>query len=102
MADSLYETIGGRLIIRAAVESFYRKVLADASLSRFFDGVDMDHLRARQSMFITMLLGGRIVYTGRDIRPAHTEPREKGLNDSHFDTILKYFRASLEEVGGPG
>ena len=55
MVDSLYETIGGRLTIKAAVESFYRRVLADDSVSHFFNRVDMGHLLARQSMFITTL-----------------------------------------------
>ena len=99
MIDSLYELIGGRRTIQAAVESFYRRVLADESIRHFFDRVDMDHQHARQSMFISMLLGGRIVYTGKDIRTAHASAREKGLNDSHFDTFLKHFHAALEEVG---
>jgi hemoglobin len=99
MADTLYETIGGRLKINAAVELFYKKVLADESLRPFFEGVGMDHVRARQSMFVSMLLGGRVVYTGKDIHTAHEQPRKMGMNASHFETFLKHFRASLEEVG---
>ena len=99
MIDTLYETIGGRKIINAAVDLFYQKVLADDSVRQFFEGMDMNHLRARQSMFLTMLLGGRIVYTGKDIRAAHAHPREMGMGNTHFDTILKHFAASLEEVG---
>lgn len=99
MVDSLYELIGGRRTIQAAVESFYRRVLADDSLCPFFDQVDMNHQHARQSMFLSMLLGGRIVYTGKDIRAAHATAREKGLTDSHFDVFLGHFRAALEEVG---
>jgi len=99
MADTLYELIGGKLTVWAAVESFYRRVLADESVSHFFKDVDMDHLRARQSMFLSMLVGGKMLYTGKDIRVAHARPREKGLTDVHFDTLLKHFRAALEEVG---
>lgn len=99
MSDILYETIGGRRTVGAAVESFYRRVLADNTVRHFFEGVDMEHLRARQSMFVSMLVGGRIVYTGKDITAAHGRSRELGLKDSHFDTILMHFRASLEEVG---
>ena len=99
MIDTLYETIGGRRTVWAAIESFYGRVLADITVRHFFESVDMEHLRARQSMFISMLLGGRIVYTGKDITAAHARSREQGLNDSHFDTILMHFRASLEEVG---
>jgi hemoglobin len=99
MIDTLYETIGGRRIVSAAVDSFYRRVLADITVRHFFESVDMEHLRARQSMFVSMLLGGKIVYTGRDITAAHRRSREQGLSDTHFDTILFHFRASLEEVG---
>ena len=99
MIDDLYDLIGGRQTIWAATESFYRRVLADDRVSHFFASTDMTHLRARQSMFISMLLGGRIVYTGKDIAAAHARAREQGLTDTHFDTFLKHFREALEEVG---
>lgn|SRR5579864_1111908 len=102
MADTLFDTIGGRLKINAAVESFYRKVLADESLRPFFEGIGLDHLRARQSMFLSMLLGGKTVYTGKDIRAAHDQPRRMGMNESHFESFLNHFRAALEEVGVQG
>ena len=78
MVDELYDLIGGRQTVWAATDSFYRRVLADARLSHFFKSSDMAHLRAGQSMFISMLLGGRVVY---------------------FDAFLNHFRAALEEVG---
>jgi truncated hemoglobin YjbI len=59
----------------------------------------MAQLRARQSMFISMLLGGRIVYTSKDIHAAHAHAREQGLNDGHFDRFLGHFREPLNEVG---
>lgn len=99
MIDDLFELIGGRRTIWAATESFYRRVLADEQVSHFFKGADMEHLHARQSMFISMLLGGRVVYTGKDITAAHAQARVKGLNDRHFDIFLKYFRDALMEVG---
>ena len=101
MIDTLYETIGGRLKINAAVELFYRKVLADESLRPFFERVGIDHLRAQQSMFVSMLLGGKVVYTGKDIHAAHEQPRKMGMTGSDFETFLKHFRATLEEVGVP-
>ena len=99
MIDDLYDLIGGRRTIWAATESFYTKVLADDSLRQFFKRTDIAHLRARQSMFLSMLLGGRVVYTGKDIHGAHAWARNHGLNDAHFDQFLKCFRAALEEVG---
>ncbi|PYT85412.1 MAG: group 1 truncated hemoglobin [Acidobacteria bacterium] len=93
MVDALYDLIGGRQTVWAATDSFYRRVLADESVSHFFKTTDMGHLLARQSMFISMLLGGRVVYiyTGKDITAAHAQPREQGLND----TSLRCFSQAL-------
>jgi hemoglobin len=99
MIDDLYDMIGGRETIWAATKSFYRRVLKDETLRHFFESSDTDHLIARQSMFISMLLGGRVVYTGKKIPEAHAHARSLGLNDNHFDAFLKHFRSSLDEVG---
>jgi hemoglobin len=99
MIDDLYDTIGGRRTVWAATDSFYRRVLEDESLRHFFESADMAHLRAGQSMFISMLLGGRAVYTGKKIDAAHAHARAKGLTDKHFDAFLRHFRAALDEVG---
>jgi hemoglobin len=99
MIDDLYDLIGGRRTVWAATERFYDKVLEDESLRPFFTRTDMAHLRSRQSMFISMLLGGRVVYTGKDIHDAHARARSHGLSDEHFNTFLKHFRTALEEVG---
>jgi hemoglobin len=98
MIDNLLELIGGTRTISAATERFYQRMLEDDNLRPFFKRTDMAHLRSRQVMFISMLLGGR-VYTGKDIRSAHALARSHGLNDAHFDMFLQHFRAALEEVG---
>jgi hemoglobin len=99
MTDDLYDLIGGNQTVWASTDSFYRRVLADESVSHFFKSTDMSHLAARQSMFISMVLGGRVAYKGKDITAAHAHAREQGLNDAHFDAFLKHFRAALKEVG---
>ena len=98
MTENLYDLIGGHRTVKAATERFYAKVLEDDNLRHFFRRTDMAHLRSRQVMFVSMLLGGR-VYTGKDIHSAHAQARDHGLNDTHFDLFLKHFRAALEEVG---
>ena len=97
--DDLYDLIGGRQIVWAATESFYRRVFADGTLRPFFKSTDMAQLCARQSMFISMLLGGRVVYTGKDIHAAHAHARKQGLNDGHYDRFLQHFREAMKEVG---
>jgi hemoglobin len=102
MIDQLYDLIGGKRTVWAATEAFYRRVLADDTLRPFFENTDMTQLLPRQSMFISMLLGGQIVYTGKDIAAAHAHARKQGLSDGHFDTFLKHFREALNEVGVKG
>jgi len=99
MIDALYDLIGGKKTIWAATDAFYRRVLSDDTIRPFFETTDVPQLRARQSMFISMLLGGEVVYTGKDISAAHTHAREQGLNDGHFDRFLSHFREALKEVG---
>ena len=97
--DDLYDTIGGSATIEAAIRSFYWRVLEDENLRPFFHSTDMANLRSGQSMFISMLLGGRVVYTGKDINTAHAQARAQGLTGEHLDGFLKHFRAAIEEVG---
>ena len=99
MIDQLYDLIGGRPTIAAATESFYRRVLEDETLRHFFDSADMAHLVEGQSMFISMLLGGKIVYTGKKVDAAHAIARGRGLTNEHFDRFLTHFQAALAEVG---
>ncbi len=99
MIDKLYETIGGAEVIRAAIGDFYRRVLEDEHLRDFFAQTDMANLEKGQSMFLSMLLGGRVVYTGRDIGEAHHGSRLRGLTDVHFDRFVAHFRDALHEVG---
>ena len=99
MIDDLYETIGGSDTVEAAIRSFYRRVLEDENLRHFFHSTDMAHLRAGQSMFVSMLLGGRVVYNGKNINAAHAHARAQGLTSEHLDAFLQHFRTAIDEVG---
>ncbi len=99
MIDKLYDKIGGSATINKLVKIFYDRVLADPRLSPFFQQTDMATLRAQQTMFLSMLLGGSRSFNGRDLTTAHTVARAQGLNDAHFDALLEHFRESLPQVG---
>jgi hemoglobin len=96
---SLYERLGGDPAMQAAVESFYRKMLSDDRVSRFFDSVDMDKQMAKQKAFLTMVTGGPNAYTGTDMRAAHAPLIERGLDDSHVDVVIEHLGATLQELG---
>jgi hemoglobin len=96
---TLYEQLGGQPAVEAAVDIFYRKVLSDDRISRFFEGVDMDKQRAKQKAFLTMAFGGPHNYTGKDMRVGHARLVQMGLNDSHFDAVVELLGATLAELG---
>jgi hemoglobin len=97
--SNLYERLGGENAVNAAVELFYRKVLADGRLARFFDGVDMEGQIAKQKSFLTMAFGGPNNYTGLDMRNAHKRLVEKGLNDAHVDAVIENLGSTLRQLG---
>lgn len=100
-ALSLYEQLGGAPAVDAAVDIFYRKVLSDDRISRFFDGVDMDHQIAKQKAFLTMVFGGPVAYSGKDMRTGHAHLVERGLNDSHVDAVIELLGQTLAELNVP-
>ncbi len=101
MSDTLFEKIGGEAAVDAAVDIFYRKVLADSRISSFFEGVNMDTQAAKQKAFLTFAFGGPNNYSGEDMRKGHARMVENGLNDSHFDAVVENLAASLTELKVP-
>lgn len=97
--STLYERLGGEAAVDKAVDIFYRKVLADDSVSDFFDDVDMDRQAAKQKAFLTMVFGGPNDYTGLDMREGHKHLVERGLDDSHVDAIVEHLGSTLTELG---
>ena len=97
---SIYERIGGEAAILAAVDLFYRKVLADDLTKPFFTALDMAAQSRKQVAFMTWALGGPTEYRGRPLREAHANlVREKGLTDAHFDRVAELLAATLRELG---
>lgn len=102
MNMSLYTEIGGEGAVNAAVDIFYRKVLKDERIKRFFAGVDMDKQAAKQKAFLTMAFGGPHNYSGADMRKGHAHLVAQGLNDTHFDAVMENLGATLTELKVPG
>jgi hemoglobin len=101
MTASLYERIGGENAVNAAVELFYRKVLNDDRIKRFFDKTDMDVQIAKQKAFFTFAFGGPNNYTGKDMRQAHAPLVRMGLNEDHFNAVMEQLGDTLKELDVP-
>jgi hemoglobin len=96
---TLFDRIGGTGAVKAAVDVFYAKVLADGRIAHFFDGIDIKAQRAKQLAFLIMAFGGPRAYSGVDMRRAHAQLVHNGLNDRHFDAVVENLAATLKELG---
>lgn len=95
----LYHRVGGDKAMEVAVDLFYRKVLQDDFVSKFFEDVDMERQRLKQKIFLSMAFGGPYQFSGLDLRKIHKRlVEEMGLTDAHFDRMLQLFKESLEEL----
>ena len=95
---SIYSEIGGRPAVDAAVSDFYQRVLADPSLSPYFEGVDLDRLKRHQRAFIGVALGGPVAYSGRTMADAHAG---LDITSEAFDRVVEHLAATLTSLGVP-
>ncbi len=95
---SIYDRIGGAGAVRAAVDDFYARVLADPRLAPFFSGTDLNRLKAHQRAFIAAAIGGPEVFSGRDMAAAHAG---LGIADADFDAVVGHLAGTLSGLGVP-
>lgn len=95
---SLYERIGGEAAVEAAVDVFYRRVLADDRIAHHFDDVEMSVQREKQKAFLTFAFGGPNRYAGSDMRQAHARLK---LTESDFDAVMEHLGATLVALDVP-
>lgn len=99
MLTPLYDQRGRPAAVDAAVDTFYRKVLTDDRVFRFFQGVDLDRQRAKQKVFVTLACGGPHGHSGKDLRGGHAPLLKLGLSDSPVDAVIELQGATLRELG---
>ncbi len=99
---SLYQKLGGEGTIKAVVEEFYKRVLADRALAPVFNGVDLNRLKRHQGLFISQALGGPRQYDGRTMLEAHQAflitSKQFDLVVGHLAETLQHFKADSEDI----
>jgi hemoglobin len=94
-ANSLYQKIAGKAAISAAVDLFYKKVLADDRVNDFFEDINMKRQHNKQKAFFSAALGGPQPWTGKDMRKAHASLE---IEEAHFNVIAEHLQKTLEEL----
>jgi hemoglobin len=97
-AISVYQAIGGRAALAAAVDRFYGRLLADPALGPFFPGGVGARHRAYVVTILGEALGGPERYRGPDIAGAH---HGLGIGDTHFGRAAAHLAATLDELAVP-
>lgn len=96
MSGTIYRGIGGREAVEDVVDDFYDRVLSDEQLTEYFEGMDVQELRAHQVQFISSVAGGPTDYSGGDMREAHAH---LDIDEDDFDTVATHLERALRTNG---
>ena len=69
--ETLYDRLGGHDGIRAVVDDFYDRLVADDELGPLFEDADLETLRKTQTDFLCEAAGGPETYDAAPVREAH-------------------------------
>ncbi len=95
---SHFDRIGGGPAVRAAVERLYELILADPTLTHFFDSTDIDKQKGHMAALLTTVLGGPDKYVGRDLGAAH---QGLGITTGDYQKVAGYLVQTLRELNVP-
>ena len=95
---TLYEAIGGRPALVAAVDDFYGRLIADPEISPLFPRGASEKHRAYVVTMLGEALGGRERYRGPDVAAVH---RSLAITGAHFERAAAHLVATLDGLGVP-
>jgi Truncated hemoglobins len=98
---SLYERLGGYDAVAAVIDDFFKRMINDPQLGKFFIGLSTDSKKRAQQLtvdFVCKATGGPCLYTGRDMKTTH---EGVGINESDWELAAKYLTATLDKFNVP-
>jgi hemoglobin len=94
---SIYQAIGGRAALVAAVDSLYGRLLADPELGPFFPG----GVGTRHRRYVVTILGEALGGPERYRGPMVGGHRGLGISGPHFGRAAAHLAATLDGLGVP-
>jgi len=83
------------------VDEFYKRLVADEELAKFFEGIELSALKSHQRKF--MKVAFTEIPEDLDVEQLmfkkHYTLFAKGLNETHFDLVAGHFVGTLESLG---
>ena len=95
---TLFDSMGGEPVLRAAVDRFADIVVADDRINFTFAEADMSKFKKLLYEQLCNLSGGPCRYTGRDMRTAHAK---LGINAAEFNALAEDLYIALGKAGVP-
>lgn len=95
---TLYERLGGRDAIDAAVDAFHERVATDDRVNHYFEDVDMERLLSHQKAFFVAGTGGPGEYPGGAMDAVHAP---YPIDETAFEVFVGHLEATLRSFGVP-
>jgi len=98
---TLYSRLGGYDAIAAVSDDFLGRLAGDPQFKHFFGGLSADsQKRLRQHVvdFLCGATGGPCIYTGRDMKTAHTG---LGITEADWNASVNHLIATLDKFKVP-
>ncbi len=95
---SLYDRLGGIEAIKAVVNEFAGRVLADARVNKKFAKSDAPRLVLHLVEQICAATGGPCEYTGRDMKVTHKKMK---VTEGEFNALVEDLVAALDKFNVP-
>lgn len=96
--DLLYQELGGRDAIQRFTNDFYERMLKDARIARFFDGINMVYLKQVLADYFCVVAGGPCTYDGVSMTNAHAH---LGIARADFNALVENLQQAMDAAGVP-
>jgi truncated hemoglobin YjbI len=94
--EILFRKLGGLEGIIKFTDRLYDVIAVDNRIRKFFSGSNYEAIRRGQRAYITGLVGGPKLFTGRSMEEIH---RNLGIDDYYFDCFLQDAEKALSWMG---
>jgi hemoglobin len=95
---SLYERLGGKRAIAAAVDQFVANVAADNRINRRFAATDIPKLKRQLVDQVCAGTGGPCIYKGRDMKSTHAGMK---ISEAEFGALVEDLVKALNTLKIP-
>lgn len=96
--DLLYRELGGREAIQAFTDDFYDRMLRDARIAHFFEGINQSYLKRVLADYFCVVAGGPCIYDGVSMKNAHAD---LGITRADFNALVEDLQLAMDAAGLP-